>query len=267
MALCHHIEGLPPTAWGRRGAGRKPTGPPLTGYFIAGPYAELGDDRRAVEAIETAVQAAANKSAMRLEKAKILLLLGRPGPALAECEAVAEEADPNLLREVRLVRSQCHLAGRDFAASERELRAQLDDDPDDALVLNNLGYHLADEGRDLPAAERLVRRAVELDRAERRKRGDAEGASGTYLDSLGWVQFKRGDLPAATATLEAALKSVDAVADPTVWDHLGDVRFRLGDAAGARSAWEKADERYTNSHAGRQFGRQAEVRRKLTLVR
>ena len=266
VELCHQVEGLPPTAWVPRTPGKKPTGPPLVGVYIAGPYAELGEDQRAVEAIDAASGKAANRLAVRLEKARVLLLLGRPQPALAECEAVAEEADPALLREVRIVRSQCHLAGRDFAASERELRAQLDDDPDDALVLNNLGYHLADEGRDLPAAERLVRRAVELDRAERRKRGDAEGESGTYLDSLGWVQFKRGDLPGAKATLEAALKSVDAAADPTVWDHLGDVRFRLGDAAGARAAWAKADERYTNSHAGRQFGRQAEVKRKLTLV-
>jgi hypothetical protein len=48
-----------------------------------------------------------------------------------------------------------------------------------------------------------------------------------------------------------------------VWDHLGDVRFRLGDTAAARRAWEKAAELYTDSHTGRQQGRLAEVRRKL----
>ena len=74
-------------------------------------------------------------------------------------------------------------------------------------------------------------------------------------------------LAGARAVFERAVGFADTAGDPIVWDHLGDVRFRLGDAAGARDAWQKADERYADSHVGRQFGRQAEVRRKLKLVR
>ncbi len=261
VALCVQMDGLTPGPGGRRRV-------PLIGYYKAVPLAELGKDAEALRTIDAAIENAARSPAVRLEKARVLLVLGRPRPAVAECDAVAADTPtPAERRMLGVIRSQAYQLMRDFPAAERELRAILDDDPDDALALNNLGYHLADEGRNLAEAEVLIRRAVEVDRAERVKQGSGEADSGTYLDSLGWVRFKRGDLAGAQAAFERAVGFADVAGDPVVWDHLGDVRFRRGDAAGARAAWEQADARYADSHVGRQFGRQAEVRRKLKLVR
>jgi hypothetical protein len=51
-----------------------------------------------------------------------------------------------------------------------------------------------------------------------------------------------------------------------VWDHLGDVCFRLDDKPAAKVAWERAAALYPNDHRGRRDGRLDEVRRKLRRV-
>ena len=73
-------------------------------------------------------------------------------------------------------------AGRDGDA-ERTLRQVLTVAPGSAEALNYLGYLLADQGRGVDEAVRLVERALEVD-----------PGNPSYLDSLGWAHFRRGDL-------------------------------------------------------------------------
>jgi tetratricopeptide (TPR) repeat protein len=73
------------------------------------------------------------------------------------------------------------------------MRELLEVNPQNAAALNFVGYTLADHGEQLEEAERLVRRALAI-----------HPDSGAYLDSLGWVQFRRGDMVRATGTLERA---------------------------------------------------------------
>ena len=65
--------------------------------------------------------------------------------------------------------------------------------PDNALLLNFLGYGKLERGEDLDAAEAMVRRASAL---------RPEDASIT--DSLGWAQYKRGKVDEAIVTLQRA---------------------------------------------------------------
>ena len=65
------------------------------------------------------------------------------------------------------------------------MRELLEVNPQNASALNFIGYTLADHGEQLEEAERLVRRALAI-----------HPDSGAYLDSLGWVQFRRGDMVA-----------------------------------------------------------------------
>jgi predicted negative regulator of RcsB-dependent stress response len=55
-----------------------------------------------------------------------------------------------------------------------------------------------------------------------------------------------------------------------IWDHLGDVLFRSGDKANAKTAWEKAADLYEadarGSSRGRSDGRLDEVKRKLKRI-
>ena len=102
---------------------------------------------------------------------------------------------------------------------------------------NDLGYTLADAGQDLDRAEELIRFAVGED-----------PDNSAYLDSLGWVLYKKGDyegarlwLTRATRTLAIFLPDPTAQSDdPVVIDHLGDALWRLGDRDGALVRWREA---------------------------
>jgi tetratricopeptide (TPR) repeat protein len=254
--------GRAPRAKGRMGQQRRPI---FYELYQATAHAELGDAAGALDLVKNGLVGQVGgdgKPWARQQKAVILNILGHHADAVKECLDIMAEF-PESANETRYVLSNSYLGLREYAKAEAELRAVLEDEPDDPLALNNLGYNLADQGRNLAEAEAMIRRAIEIDRFERTKLGTAEAESGTYLDSLGWVLFRRGKLAEAREALERAAKLPDAASDAVVWDHLGDVCFRQGDKAAARKAWEKAAELYTDSHVGRQQDRLQEARRKL----
>ncbi|MGL6096282.1 MAG: tetratricopeptide repeat protein, partial [Fimbriiglobus sp.] len=203
----------------------------------------------------------------QLEKPAVLNTLGKHREAADECERLLKDYPaPADARRVRLALADSLNGLKEYSRAEAELRTILDADPDDVLVLNNLAYHYADQSRNLAEAEAMIRQAMELDRDARRRDGGPDLENGVYLDSLGWVLFRRGKLADARAVFETASKLPDAASDPVVWDHLGDVAFRQGDADRAKAAWEEAAKLAADSHQGRHGDRAKEIRRKLRLV-
>ena len=119
------------------------------------------------------------------------------------------------VRAVRYTLSNVYTHKDDHAKSEEQLRLILETDPDAPLANNNLGYQMADRNVNLDEAERLIRRAIEVDRLMRRGAED-EGENAAYLDSLGWVLFRRGQLADAREWLEKAAALPDGADDPAV---------------------------------------------------
>jgi tetratricopeptide (TPR) repeat protein len=115
----------------------------------------------------------------------------------------------------------------DFPKAEAELETIFAKYPDDAGINNDLGYLYADQGKNLEKAEAMIRKAVAED-----------SDNYAYLDSLGWVLFKRGKFQEARTPLEKA--QADPRSDSTIPDHLGDVYFQLQEHAKAKAAWERA---------------------------
>ena len=109
----------------------------------------------------------------------------------------------------------------------KEFRALIAEAPDNAAALNYLGYMLADRDVQIQDALTLVRKAVDL-----------EPSSGAYLDSLGWVYFRMGELDRAEKYLTegARLEPHDA----TVHEHLGDLYRTRGLGARAAEAYRQA---------------------------
>ena len=109
----------------------------------------------------------------------------------------------------------------------KEFRALLAKSPDNAAALNYLGYMFADRGVNLPEARDLVAKAVDLD-----------PVSGAFLDSLGWVYFRLGELDRAEKYLIEAvhLEPFDA----TVNEHVGDLLRARGERAKAAEAYRQA---------------------------
>jgi tetratricopeptide (TPR) repeat protein len=207
---------------------------------------------------------------VRLHKVRILGILEKWDNAIALAKQLLEEYPTSADQlQTRYALATSYWGAGKHQQSETELRAILDIDPDNAYACNDLGFHLADQGRDLDEAEQLIRNAIVVDRFDRKKTGAVEPESAAFIDSLGWVLFRKNKLPEARTELERALKLHDGVTDPIVWDHLGDVLFRLGDKSKAKEAWEKAAEIYKNdlrSSLHRHDDRFEELKRKMKLV-
>src|SRR6185503_18490792 len=84
-----------------------------------------------------------------------------------------------VLREARLVLSNIYVTKKDIPQAEEWLQQVLDEYPEDAGAMNDLGYLWADQGKNLPRALEMVQFAVEA---------DPDNAS--YHDSLGWTLYK-----------------------------------------------------------------------------
>ncbi|MFM7317063.1 MAG: tetratricopeptide repeat protein, partial [bacterium] len=131
----------------------------------------------------------------------------------------------------------------DFANGEKELEALLKRIPDDIGVFNDLGYLYADQGKKLEEAEQMIRRAVE-----------EEPDNSAYLDSLGWVLFKRGKYEEALKQLDKAVSIARRSSpDGTLFDHLGDVLFRLKRFDDARKAWLEAQKYIEDNKMGQKL--------------
>lgn len=159
--------------------------------------------------------------------AQILAEQGRLGEALALlARSVATYPDRQDLRYARATVLE-HAGRVDEAIAE--LRSQVRSRPADPIGLNALGFTLADHGRSLPEAERLVRVAYA-----------ARPDSAAIRDSLGWVLHRRGREAEALPWLQQALR---LESDPEIAAHLGEVQWALGDAEGAEKTWRAALER------------------------
>ena len=227
-------------------------------------HAELGHEREALAIVERLD----GLIFIRVRRIEIYNILGKHKQALREAEEILEKDRPkgkDLLgvRTAQIITLQLL---KEDAKAESLTRELLDQDPDNAGLLNNFGFHLADQGRKLDEAETMIRRAIELDRDAKLKVGIPDSESGNYLDSLGWVLFKRGKLPEALKALEQAAKDVELSENGIVWDHLGDVYFRLDQKDKAKAAYVRAAKLLSRSHEGRQNGRLDEVTRKLGLL-
>ncbi|MGE0594282.1 MAG: tetratricopeptide repeat protein [Vicinamibacterales bacterium] len=117
-------------------------------------------------------------------------------------------------------------AGRS-ADAEGTLRRLIAREPDNADALNYLGYLLADEGRLLDEAVTLVRRALDLD-----------PGNPSFLDSLGWAYFQRGDFEEAENYLRPAAEQLPG--NSVIQDHYGDALSRRGRWQDAIDAWSRA---------------------------
>ncbi len=131
--------------------------------------------------------------------------------------------------------------GRVDLATE-QLQQLLARKPDDPGYHNDLGYIWADNGMKLDEAEKLIRRALELDRKKREASPKFDPATdhdnGAYLDSLGWVLFRQKKFEEAKKILQEAVKD-DKSQHVEIFDHLGDTCLELGEKAEAVAAWRK----------------------------
>ena len=104
--------------------------------------------------------------------------------------------------------------------------------PDDASVLNNYSYFLSERGMRLDDAEKMSQRSLALKTGE-----------GTYLDTYGWILYKKGDYAKAKEYVQKAIDQSGANTDGTLYDHLGNIQYKLNDKDSAVQNWKLAKQK------------------------
>lgn len=162
---------------------------------------------------------------MMMARAQLLGTLGRFDEALPLYERVIEyrpDEEEGVLGKAELLLRM----GRLDDAIE-EYRSAVKRWPDSAYALNALGYTLADRTDRYREAERLIRKALEI-----------EPDSGAIIDSWGWVLYRQGKLDQALVELRRAY---DILKDPEVAAHIVEVLWKLGRTDEAKRELEEAE--------------------------
>ncbi|EXF44795.1 TPR domain-containing protein [Pseudomonas sp. BAY1663] len=228
-------------------------------YFNLGrAYQAMGDTAKALEALEQVgagneylpaklLQSQLLYASERDQEASALLAQARqqqPDYAiqlyLIEIEALsehnrteqawqlAEQALEEFPDDLNLLYTRAMLAEKrgDLAQLESDLRFIIEREPDNAMALNALGYTLADRTDRHDEALQLIEQAYQLNPEDP-----------AILDSLGWVNFRLGNLAEAESHLRKALQRFP---DHEVAAHLGEVLWARGERREARAVWSEA---------------------------
>ncbi|MET0542191.1 MAG: tetratricopeptide repeat protein [Variovorax sp.] len=109
---------------------------------------------------------------------------------------------------------------------ERLLRRIIELKPENQNAYNALGYSLAERKVRLEEARTLIRKAVQL------------APDDPFIaDSLGWVEYRLGNMDEAARILQAAYKKRP---DPEIGAHLGEVLWAAGKREQAVAVWKEA---------------------------
>jgi tetratricopeptide (TPR) repeat protein len=237
-------------------------------YLMLAQAAEMREDYKAAEAWLAKIDNPARALEVQTRRASLLARQGKVNEARELIRKVPErspeDARAKLLAEAQMLRDTKHWAEAQQALAEANKRypddadllydeAMLDErlgrldemekllrkvialKPDNQNAYNALGYSLADHNQRLPEAKALIEKALQL----------APGEP-FITDSLGWVQFKLGNLSEATKLLQQAYR---ARPDAEIAAHLGEVLWSEGQKDEARKLLREAKQRDPSNEA------------------
>ncbi|MDD0975131.1 tetratricopeptide repeat protein [Pseudomonas fontis] len=153
----------------------------------------------------------------------------------AQATQVLQQAIKQYPDDLNLLYTRAMLAEKrdDLAQMEKDLRAILTREPENAMALNALGYTLADRTTRYAEAKGLIEKALALNPEDP-----------AVLDSLGWVNYRLGNLDEAERLLRQAFERFP---DHEVGAHYGEVLWANGKRREARHVWAKSFENQPDS--------------------
>lgn len=205
---------------------------------------KTGEINAARQLLQTA-QVPSDKEKAQLVLAEVAILRDAKQENLAqqvlENSLARFPSDPDILYEYALgLEKQNQLE-----LMESTLRQVMALRPQDAQAYNALGYSLADRDVRLPEALALIERALSL------QPNDA-----MIIDSLGWVQYRLGNLEKAIELLQRAYT---ARPDTEIGAHLGEALWQAGQRDAARQVWREAEQREPDNQVLRETQRRLQA--------
>ncbi|WP_449286268.1 tetratricopeptide repeat protein [Marinobacter sp. PE14] len=143
--------------------------------------------------------------------------------ALSTAKEALEEHPDNI--EIRYARAMLYDGIGQPAEAEADLKQIIEQEPENAVALNALGYILTTRTDRLREARGYIEKALRLD-----------PDNPAILDSMGWVLFLEGQLEPALDYLSRAWA---AFPDPEVAAHYGEALWMNGAEEQARIIWQE----------------------------
>jgi tetratricopeptide (TPR) repeat protein len=153
---------------------------------------------------------------------------GRESLEVLEDEAPGDGAERSA---VLAIIGLLHQRLGDYTRSDEAYAEAVALDPDNAIALSNAAYAFALRGQRLDRALEMASRAVEI-----------YPSSPSFLDSLGWVHYARGEYDQAATWLRLAVEAAALTGQPSalILEHLGDAEAARGRTAEALRHWQAA---------------------------
>ena len=197
-------------------------------YYLAIAYSGQKDFEKALNIIKDINSDGQLKCDAAILRSAILEDMGKNSEAFNELKNTWEKVSKEpLCREVgyRLATAleEKGMVNEGLSVAESILAA----DPNDAIMLNFVGYIWADQGRNLDKAKKMISNAL-----------TARPDDGFIMDSMGWVLFKSGRTAEALPYMEKALKKYED--EPLINEHMGDIQNKLGTKKTALEYYQKA---------------------------
>ena len=165
-----------------------------------------------------------------LLEVNLLLDQDQQQQALSTATEALEEHPDNI--EIRYARAMLYDGIGQPADAEADLKQIIEQEPENAVALNALGYILTTRTDRLREARGYIEKALRLD-----------PNNPAILDSMGWVLFLEGQLEPA---LEYLSRAWAAFPDPEVAAHYGEALWMNGAEEQARIIWQEGLEQDSN---------------------
>jgi len=190
-------------------------------------YAKTGDLARAEKELDLLLQENPEDSSFCREKAQFLIEQKRFDEARKLIDAASRlDKDPDDVLMSKLAEASLLDEMGNAEQAEQKYAALLEEHPDKPITNNNFSYFYAVHGRELDSALQMARKALRV-----------EPDVGAYIDTLGWVLYKKGEYKAAVLKLNEAFQKQPAA---EVADHLGDALLKTGQKELAIEKWKMA---------------------------
>ena len=158
------------------------------------------------------------------------LELGKYSLALDELKKAEILAGDNkeFLVQVLTMRADIYYRMKEYVKAFETFREAMKTNNNDLTVINNYAYYLAEQNTNLKEAEEMAKRVIEK-----------EKENSTYLDTYGWVLYKRGKFQEAVKIMEDAIKNRKNP-DAVMYEHLGYIYKKLKNCNEAIKNWNIA---------------------------
>ena len=205
---------------------------PQSKLSAASALSEAGRTDRALQLIDQALRGGLDedrKLAALLTRGQTHFQGGNVQAAIVsarEARTLADNATTQQFLSSMLVKSPQRPEGLQI------MREMMADSPDNTGLMNNFGYSLIDgyaSEEELEEGFKMLKQASRLSPDEP-----------NLLDSLGWAYYQYGDFKEAERYLTLAIAAYEPFDHWELHDHMGDIRWRLGEEEAARASWQEA---------------------------